>query len=380
MPCPHCGELQVLEIWSNHNKYGLRAEYETIGNVTNIVKDSVRYVCKHCKALIEEHSKGWMLNNGLWQPTAVPESIEYRSYHISNLMSPVFAMSWQTVCQRFLETNFGKDFYKFKNFKIDILGIPWEKRNETISPQKLYEISDNYELQKVPDDAFLLFSGADIQKNRIECQTIAIGKQMKTYVIDYKEFFGTTADENDLCWSNFQDYINNTEFIWKSIKLKISRCAIDTGYNPSSIYEAERSLATSNAVYKNCAKNKKLIPISGQGKDITIYYSEAKVNNGLIAKRIDLNSNILKELIFDDISNSKIFFTKQLTTDYFNGFVSEVQVIEDGKKIWKKVGKANEELDTFVYAYGIAHYMGINTWSNEHCDKYERDLLTNDEE
>ena len=379
VPCPYCGELQVLELWSTANQYGLRAEYEEKDNITNIVPYTVEYICKYCKKGIREEHKGDMLNDGKWIPTARPESIEFRSYHISNLMSPTFAMSWSAIIQRFIETGFGKNYYMLKNFKIDILGVPWEKRDDKLSPQKLYEISNNYELQKVPDDAFLLFAGADIQKNRIECQVLAVGKQMKIYVVDYKEFHGTTADENDICWTNFADYINTTEFKWKLNKtIKISRCGVDTGYNPTAIYELEKGLAKSNAVYKTCYKNPKLLAVTGTGKDLSKYYTDQKVSNGLITKRIDLNSNILKELIFDAVENNKIFFTKNLTTDYFVGFLSETQIIEDGKKVWKKLVTKNEELDTFVYAYGIIHYMGINLWTNEQFDSYEAQLLTNE--
>jgi len=377
VPCPVCGEMQVLELWSNQNEYGLRAEYETKGDITNIIPDSVRYICKFCNAQIEEYNKGWMLNNGLWKPTAFPESREYRSYHISGLMSPVFAFSWQQVCQRFLECNFGKDFFKFKNFKIDVLGLPWEKRDENITPQKLYEQSDTYPLEVMPSDTIVIVAGCDVQKNRLEVQTIAIGKQMKIYVIDYKQFFGTTADENDLCWSNLQDYITNFKFTWKANKTRtISQCAIDTGYNPSSVYENEKALASSNAVYKNCFKNWKLIPVSGNGKDITNLFSIVKVhNNDLISKRIDLNSTLLKELIYDDITNGRILFTKRLTPEYFQGLISETQVEERGKRVWKKTYRRNEPLDTLVYARGLAHYMGISQWSNEQWDELEQEIL-----
>jgi len=376
MPCPVCGEMQVLELWSNQHKYGLRAEYETKGDVTNIIPDTVRYICKFCNAAFEEYHKGWMLNHGVWKPTAIPENIEHRSYHISNLMSPVFAMSWQQVCQRFLETKFGKDFYKFKNFKIDCLGIPFEQRDENISPQKLFEQSDTYELKKVPDDAFIILAGCDVQKNRLEVQTIAIGKQMKIYVIDYQRFFGTTANDEDVCWSNLHSYINDTQFVWKANKtLTISRCAIDTGYNPSSVYEEEKALASANAVYKNCFKNHRLIPCSGNGRDLTVYFSEAKVNNGLISKRVDFNSNLLKEMLFDDINNSRIHFTKKLLPEYFQGLLSEVQTIERGKRVWKKLYRKNEPLDTLVYAIGLAHYLSLNSWSNEQWDEYEQQIL-----
>lgn len=377
MPCPFCGEFQVLEMWDNHNLYGLRAKYEDKDNITSIVPYSVEYVCKYCKKGIGEEYKGDMLNGGEWRPTAKSESKEFRSYHISGLMSPTFSMSWTTIIQRFIETGFGKNSRMLKNFKIDILGQPWELRDERLSPQRLYEMSDSYELGKVPDDAFLLFAGTDIQKNRIECQVLAVGKQLKCYVIDYKVFAAetTTGNENDICWYNFANYINTTEFKWKLNKtIKISRCGVDVGYNPTA--ELDTGLDKSNAVYKTCHQNPKLIPVTGTGKDLSKYFTEAKPNNGLASKRIDLNSNILKELIFDAVENGKIFFTKKLPEDYFVSFLSEIQIMVDGKKTWKRMRVMNEKIDTFAYAYGIIHYMGINLWTNEQFDAYEAQLLT----
>jgi len=108
--------------------YGLFAQFETVDGMPFVIKDTLKYVCEHCKKDLYEYQKGDMLNSGKWIPTARPINPNYRSYQISNLMSPVMFYSWKQCMQDFAETDFGQNILKYKNFVIDVLGEPWETR------------------------------------------------------------------------------------------------------------------------------------------------------------------------------------------------------------------------------------------------------------
>ncbi|MEA3280538.1 MAG: phage terminase large subunit family protein, partial [Thermodesulfobacteriota bacterium] len=106
--CPFCGERQVLKIKAGGRDFGLTARSERVDNVDVVIKDTVRYICKFCKKPIPEHQKGYMLNNGKWIPTATPVNPEYRSYQVSNLLSPISFYSWYQAMQDFAETGYGE--------------------------------------------------------------------------------------------------------------------------------------------------------------------------------------------------------------------------------------------------------------------------------
>jgi len=53
--CPLCGEFQILKVMAAGRDFGLIARSETIDSVEQIIPDSVKYVCEHCKKDIFEY-------------------------------------------------------------------------------------------------------------------------------------------------------------------------------------------------------------------------------------------------------------------------------------------------------------------------------------
>ncbi len=72
VPCPHCGELLVLN-WKHVQ--------------ANAALTEAWYVCTECSATIHEHDKPKLLAAGVW--IAEHPEIERRGYHISALYAPI---------------------------------------------------------------------------------------------------------------------------------------------------------------------------------------------------------------------------------------------------------------------------------------------------
>ena len=193
-PCPHCGEKQPLVMMGMEGDYGLNARSEAIEGIDTIIPDSVEYICKYCQKGIKEHKKGWMLNNGEWIPTVKPVNPAYRSYHVSNLMSPVMFYSWERAMQEYCETNFGQNITKYKNFQIDVLGIPPVRTGEKTVWQEVKNKGEDYEIGKIPDGGLIVTGGVDVQKNRLELQCVAWGRDLESWAaVDYQVFYGDTS-------------------------------------------------------------------------------------------------------------------------------------------------------------------------------------------
>lgn len=382
--CPLCGELQVLKIMSGGRDYGLTGRSETIDKIEQMIPDSIHYICQHCKKMIMEYQKGDMLTGGRWVPTARPVNPEYRSYHISNLMSPIMFFTWYQVMQAFCETDWGQKITKFKNFCIDILGEPWEARTEKKDWSELKDRAEKYPMGEVPAGGLICTGGVDVQKNRLELQVVAWGRGLTGWTIDYQYFYGETADRNARCWQDLQVYLRTKRYKLKGITVPILLTAIDSGYNPKNAPEERTAgITEEHTVYDFVARNHtRMIACRGNPdlKDMVI--KEERVKRAVALKtRYDVAINDLKDEIFVkvDFSNDmegSIHFSKELPDEFFKGFLSEVFAeIEPGKWGYKKVYDRNEPLDTWILCRAAAERLNLPTWTEKAWNDYEKQIL-----
>ena len=380
--CPLCGEYQVLKMMMGGRDHGLFAQIETVDNMPFVIKDTVKYVCEHCKKDLYEYQKGQMLNSGKWIPTARPKNPLYRSYQISNLMSPIMFYSWKQCMQDFAETDFGQNILKFKNFTIDVLGEPWESRSEKKDWNELKNKAENYKLDEVPDGGLVVTGGVDVQKRWLELQCVAWGRHMESFVIYHEKFHGDTYDPSGKCWQDLENFINTKRFKLKGITVPISRVAIDSGNNPLA-EESENSSRAEHAVYTFVARNyQKTIACRGNPKLKDTIIKEERIKKAIPLKiRYDVAVNDLKDEIFVKIDFAEgtqgyMHFSRELSDDYFRGFVSEIFCeIEPGKFGYKKIFDRNEPLDTWILCRAAAEHLNLPIWTEPVWNKYEAGIL-----
>lgn len=381
VPCPICGEYQVLDIKGMGRDYGLTARSESIGGVEQVIQESVRYICKHCKKEIFEYQKGDMMLGGRWQPTARPVNPSYRSYHISNLMSPIMFYTWTQAMQEFAETDYGKNITRFKNFVIDVLGLPWESRSEQKTWAELKERAEDYELGQV-QGGYVITAGADIQKNRIELQVVSWGYDSESWVIDYQTFWGETKNKNGLVWKNFKNFITTKKYKLGNKLIPITLTAIDTGYNPAfDKGDNDTDITIEHIVYEFVATTQRTIACRGNDKMKDSILKEIKVmRKSLLKRRYDVAVSELKDELYVKIdmapgTQGEIHFSNKLTDDYFKGIMSEVYAeIMPGKFGWKKIWERNEALDTIILARAAAEFIGLPQWGSEVWDDLKKKI------
>ena len=377
----------MLVIFAGGRQHGLKARSETIEGVEQVIPDSVHYICKFCTKPIYEHQKGFMLTNGEWRPTARPINAEYRSYQISNLMSPIMFFSWTQVMQEFAETDWGQNITKFKNFVIDVLGEPWETQEKKRDWRELKNRSEPYALGSiVPAGGCVLTCGVDVQKNRVEAVVVAWGSGMSSWVIDYQTFFGETKEKNGLVWTGLRDFIINKKYKLRNINLSIALTAIDSGYNPKREGE-ERQLHSGfeidHIVYDFVARTPRTIACRGNDglKDMILKEERVK-RQTLLKTRYDVAVTELKDETFiktDYVPGTpgEIHFSSNLPDEFFKGFLSEVYAeIAPGKWNYKKIYERNEPLDTYILARAAADWLKLSMFNDEAWADYERKLFS----
>jgi phage terminase large subunit GpA-like protein len=395
--CQLCGEKQVLELYGLGREYGLRARSETISGVEQIIPDTVEYVCIHCKGILKEYQKGAMMAGGEWRPTARPVNIGYRSYQISNLMSPVMFYTWSRVMQEFCETGWGEKITKFKNFVIDVMGMPWEHRTEKLSWETLKGNAEEYELCAVSEGGLIVVSGTDVQKRWLEFIAVAYGPGMETWIIDHKKFLGDTKLWNNQVWRDWQNYKDYTKYKLtfrsgdqvKTIMLPIAMSAIDTGYNPKrDRMEQDGDITTEHTIYEVVSRSVKTIACRGNPDLRDAILKEERIKKNIALKtRYDLAVNDLKDEIMVKVGLPRnedgsyprgyIHFTKFLPDEFFKGFLSEVYAeTMPGKWEYKKIYERNEPLDCYNLARGAAERLNLASWTDQVWENYKKQLFS----
>lgn len=395
MPCPHCGEKQVLELKSKGQKHGLtftREKHETTGNKI-LIPESVRYICKHCGKSFHESKKQWMLENGIWIPSVVPEDRNQASFHVSGLMSPEMFLSWERICQQFVNADFGQDVLKFKDFTINYLGWPWANIQKAMAWEDFKNRADDYcygeppqgKITKIDDlDVFfgplILVGGVDVQGDRLELHILGIGTGMELWSIDYKIFYGNPSNIDDTCWDSLSEHVYGTSYKISGEDILISKVSIDTGYDPRKAKaqaNGDGGGVMQHVVHEFVAmREDRFIAIMGIAEEKSLdVIKEARIHGtSSLKKRYNISVSLIKDMLMNNVEllggPRSIHFPKYTMTDtgqrieipdeHFKQFLSErYQELKSKKFGWEKIYIRNEVWDTFIYALATAYILNL---------------------
>lgn len=398
IPCPHCGEMQFLKLKFKSDAYGLtfKMKKDTLTGARVLDTSSVRYICKECGNPFYESHRNEAIRNGEaeWRPTwqstpYVPKSPKHRSFAISGLISTF--LPWSRICQQFINTNFGEDLLKFKDFTINYLGEPWARVEQSGSWEDIKRRADPYIMgQEVPEGALLFYGGGDIQKDRIEIGVIGVGEGMEKWFVDYQIFFGDPSDLNDKCWAALHQYAYGKKFKVEGCSVGISLIALDSGYDPKEAREKDWQ-AKSHTVYSFVSSRiDKFIAIKGTGESRHSHdlIQERRISHGVLTKRYDIATPIIKEMLMmmagETEGPNSIHFPKyriyngvktETSDEFYQQFFSErFQELGAGKMGWKKIRDRNEVWDVAVYGIAAMYFHNLQVWTSDAWDILKNEL------
>lgn len=397
VPCPICGEMQILELKGQKNDYGLTFSCETDKHDGKkvLIPKTVRYICKHCKKEFYETNKQDMLLHGEWRPTARPIDRKKTSYHISGLLSPEMFLSWERICQQFINTDFGEDLLKFKDFVINYQGWPWANTRKVMDWEVFRDRAEDYCMGEVPPGRLIksergeeyhgplvLFGGTDVQKDRLELHVVGFGIGMEAWSIDYQVFTGNPADLNDFSWGALHDWVYSHTYKVLGVDMYVSLCAVDSGWDPKKENREKDFAGKNNTVYDFVASRQdRFIATMGVPDDKGIDLIKPGQTNkatSALKDRYNIYVSMIKELVSSrlelDAGPGAIHFPRYrigrggkrepIPDEHYRRFLSErYQEIKPKEFGWKKIYKRNEQWDTFIYAYAAAVFRNINSLS-----------------
>jgi phage terminase large subunit GpA-like protein len=211
VPCPHCGEYQVLRWRHDDGSYGLIHQAAT---------GAVYYACRACGERIEEHHKPDMLARGLWIARHPDRAV--RGYHLSGLYSPIgLGFTWRELWAKWQDSH--GDTANLKRFINTTLGETWEEQGDSIEDVALIARQEEYPA-RLPIE--VRTAGVDVQKDRVEASVVAWGAGEEAWLLDHLILPGDTARPD--VWADLDEALRDAG---------VHYAAIDSGYNTSMVYD-----------------------------------------------------------------------------------------------------------------------------------------------
>lgn len=372
IPCPDCGAFQRLK-WSQLKWTANQPE-------------TVRYTCEHCAFPIEERHKPQMLAHGEWRVTD-PDKVTPRKvgYHLSSLYSPFGWYSWQQAVIDWEDAQ-GKT-EKLKTFINTVLGEVWKEKGERPEWENIYNKREQYRMNKPPKDVVFLTCGADVQPNRIECEIVGWCREKRSYSVDYRVFYGDTADK--AVWGELRKVVHEVWLREDGLELPLSMMAVDSGHNTQHVYDFCRGF-----------DHTKVIPIKGQDKQAVIVVPPKLMDVTKSGKKVGdirvwhVGVSIVKDELYSLLRLNKneegeapygYCHFPEYHVEYFKGLTAEQKEFKIDKRgfrryEWAKKYERNEPLDCRVYARAAATVVGMDRWEPDNWDAYEREITGGEEE
>lgn len=369
VPCPYCNKRQSLK-WK-------QIHWENNDPQTAV------YICEHCGGIIEEHLKTWMLENGVWEKSNPSSKIA--GFHLSSLYSPVGWFSWADAVKQFLDAK-NKDNL-LKVWVNTVLGETWFEKGEAPEWQILFDKREDYQQEIVPSGGLFLTAGADVQKDRIECEVVAWGRNRESWSVGYFIINGDTARED--VWNELTEFSRRYFEHSSGAMLPISRFAIDSGFATQQVYNWVRKQPLNFAM-----------AVKGTDSGVTPLGLPTKVDLNINGKKLrrgakvwSVGTSILKSELYqflrltqneDESFPAGYCHFPKYDSEYFKQLTAEqlVTKVVRGyqKREWQKTRERNEALDCRVYARAASISFGIEQFTETKWRNLEKALIPEKQE
>lgn len=234
VPCPHCGELQVLT-WEHvrwdGDPRGPKSEFDCW------------YECAACHERIDEWQKSVMFaeENGARWIHAHPERPD-RSFRLPTLYAAVGGRDWKDMAKSYcLAVDALKlgDSEPMKVFKQTDLAECYEYVGESEVPTNvLMGRREIWPEDAIPSGVLVVTCGADVQDDRIEAQVMGWGVRGEKWSLDYGVWSALEDREGLTDFDHFTDFWHRQYRTADGRYLPISQTTIDlAGHRTDEVYD-----------------------------------------------------------------------------------------------------------------------------------------------
>jgi phage terminase large subunit GpA-like protein len=333
VPCPKCGEFQVLQWGQVVMERGEDGELDA---------NTALYQCagKHCKAKWTDAERIRADSFGEWRAREEPNGVA--SFHIFELYSP-----WVPLAATAGGFMAAKDNPELLQVWINTaLGETWEDRGFTADPDSLAARCEDFG-PEVPQEAVILTCGVDVQGDRLELEVVGWAPGLESWSMDYVTLPGDPTGPE--VWNDLDRYLSKPWVHESGAMLQIEATCVDSGYCTDEVYRfcAGKGARFIFPVKGMAGEGKPLVgsPTRGNRYKVALYGLGVDSAKGTVYSRLRVGQPGPGYMHFPDGREPV----------YFSGLTAEKRVARkkrDGtvSREWVKTRARNEPLDIRVYA------------------------------
>lgn len=380
VPCPHCEHMQVLT-WAK-----LRYDPKDPLLEKGRLSQKPVMMCEKCGEGFGEDAKFRWYGEDLGQWRADNPGSVVKGYHLPGFYSPLGWLSWTEIVVGYEKAK--GDPLRMKAWVNTVLAECWTEVGEVPDWEALYRRREQHDRGVVPHGGLVLTMGVDIQRDRIELEVVAWGRQMESWSVEYLVLPGDTGtiqtDPMKPCpWRNLEAEIAKVYPCVAGGELGISQSCVDSGDQTQTVYAWVRK-----------QRNPRVVAIKGRGSLTSpvgiptlqdVDYKGRKSKRGL--KLWPVGVDVLKTELYgwlrqdpplesDGVVPRGFCHFPEYDEGYFQGLTAEElrprMVRGFTVHQWEKIRPRNEQLDCRVYSRAAASILGVERWP---ADEWERRRL-----
>ena len=338
VPCPHCGEHQVLK-WSNVKW-------------NDGDPSSAHYVCDECGAVWSELDRSRAIRRGEWRATAEAKG-KIAGFHLNGIYSPWTRL--EDAVQDFLTSK--SDPMRLRTFVNTFLGETFDsERGEQLDETDLINRAEDWGDQ-IPEEVLIITAGVDTQDDRLEVELIGWGRGEESYSLAYHTLYGDPSTAE--LWLRLDDVLK-TPFSHPITGEIICRsaCVDSGGHYTQQVYN-----------YCRTRMGRRIFAIKGvggEGRPIVGRPSRSNIGKvSLFPVGVDTAKEVvMARLRIKEPGEGYCHFPKGRPEEYYRMLTSEKRVVKYYKgrprNEWVKTRTRNEALDCRVYGTAALSILNLN--------------------
>lgn len=338
VPCPHCGEHQVLK-WSNVKW-------------NNGDPSSAHYVCDECGSVWTELDRSRAIRRGEWRATAEAKG-KVAGFHLNGIYSPWTRL--EDAVQDFLTSK--SDPMRLRTFVNTFLGETFDsERGEQLDETDLINRAEDWGDQ-IPEEVLLITAGVDTQDDRLEVELIGWGRGEESYSLAYHTLYGDPSTAE--LWLRLDDVLK-TPFAHPITGEMICRsaCVDSGGHYTQQVYNYCRT--------RGGRRIFAIKGIGGEGRPIVGRPSKSNIGKvNLFPVGVDTAKEVvMARLRIKEPGEGYCHFPTGRSEEYYRMLTSEKRVVKyykgRPKNEWVKTRTRNEALDCRVYGTAALSILNLN--------------------
>ncbi len=338
VPCPHCGEHQVLDweqvTWDGKGQDGADQHPAT-----------ARYACAHCGVLWGDGERKAAIRAGEWRGAKPFKG--HASYHLNELYSTFRRL--RDIVKSYLDKIATDDVQTFVNVS---LAQTWEETGEQADPDGLMARAESFGAP-IPAGGLVLTAGVDMQQDRLEVEIVAWGHGEESWSVDYQVLWGDPL-QGDV-WEELEELLSSTWLHETGAQMPVLAACVDTGGtggNTQAAYEWLRG-KTGRRIFG-------VKGVSGWGRPIVA--APTRKRSGQSARKVDLflvgvdeaKLTVMRRLSVQRPGPGFCHVPRDRGADWYSQLTAEKLMTRYVKgfpvREWHQTRPRNEALDCRVYA------------------------------